>query len=168
MPEAPLAAEDLDAGMVGADAHLSGIRKWWFTKGWFSNGSKMHTSNYVCENLAQTLLGLTYLFGDARSALTDSKLDASKREPQIQESHLASTSTRPWKTRSLRVWSTVPDWIFRNLPGRRALERLWRRDSHQRECALSLGKTERRQSTPPFALDPPFRPTVARLPRAFV
>ena len=30
----------------------SGIRKWWFMKWWFSNGSKMYTSKYVCENLA--------------------------------------------------------------------------------------------------------------------
>ena len=27
-------------------------------KWWFSNGSIMHASTYVCENLAQTLLGL--------------------------------------------------------------------------------------------------------------
>ena len=30
----------------------SGLRKWWF-----SNGSKIHTSTYVRENLARTLLG---------------------------------------------------------------------------------------------------------------
>ena len=35
---------------------LSGFRKWRFMKWWFSNGSKMHTSKYVCENLAQTVL----------------------------------------------------------------------------------------------------------------
>ena len=41
-----------------AACHNSGIRKWWFMNWWFSNGSKRHTSKYVCENLAQTFLGL--------------------------------------------------------------------------------------------------------------
>ena len=42
---------------------VSGIRTWRSMKWWFSNGSKMQTSKYVCENLlmlravARTTLG---------------------------------------------------------------------------------------------------------------
>ena len=36
--------------ILGQARRLSGIRKWSFMKWWFSNGSKMHTSTYLCEN----------------------------------------------------------------------------------------------------------------------
>ena len=41
--------------------YTSGIRKRLFTKWWFSHGSATHTSNFVCENLAHIIIMISII-----------------------------------------------------------------------------------------------------------
>ena len=56
-PPAPRRATWLRRGAANPENEvrptISGTRKWRFVKRRLSNGSRMHTSKYVCENLAQ-------------------------------------------------------------------------------------------------------------------